>query len=117
VVTSFPGWVPTDPATGKPPNEWKTSALVLLCIYPIVMTELRFLNPVLQGLPRAIATFIGNIISVSLVTWPGMPLAIRAFGKWLFFAERLPRRLQIAFPFALAGCYLIELAIFWRLLG
>ena len=34
VDTSFPGWVPADPATGQPPNMWKTAALVLLDALP-----------------------------------------------------------------------------------
>ena len=118
VDSSFPGWIPADPATGKPPNEWKTSALVLLCLYPVVMLELRFLNPFTRGfLPPALATFVGNVISVSLVTRPLMPLAIRGFAKWLFFVDRQPRWLEVAFPFVLAACYIVEIAVFWRLLA
>ena len=41
VDTSFPGWAPTDPATGKPPNMWKTATLVLLTLFPVVMLELK----------------------------------------------------------------------------
>ena len=90
VDTSFPGWVPNDPATGKPPNIWKTACLVLLTLFPVVMLELKFLNPHLRGLPPALATFTGNAISVLLTTWPLMPLAIRFFRPWLF-PEGRPR--------------------------
>lgn len=118
VDTSFPGWVPADPATGRAPNMWKTACLVLLVLFPVIMLELRFLNPVLKaaGFPPALLTFTGNAISVALTTWPLMPLAIRGFHPWLF-PEGQSRVLVAAMPFVLALCYAIELAVFWRLLS
>jgi uncharacterized protein len=115
VDTSFPGWVPNDPATGKPPNMWKTACLVLLTLFPVVMLELKFLNPHLGGVPPALATFTGNAVSVLLTTWPLMPLAIRFFRPWLF-PERQPRALVLAMPFVLLACYALEIAFLWRLL-
>jgi antibiotic biosynthesis monooxygenase (ABM) superfamily enzyme len=117
VDTSFPGWVPADPATGKPPSPWKTACLVLLALFPVVMLELRFLNPVLRawGSPPALTVFAGNAISVALTTWPLMPIAIRAFRPWLF-PENQPRGLVAAMPFVLIGCYALELLALWRLL-
>jgi len=117
VDTSFPGWVPRDPVTGKPPNMWKTASLVLLTLFPVVMLELKFLNPHLTGLRSpALATFIGNAISVSLTTWPLMPLAIRAFRPWLFPENQPTWRVQTS-PLFLIACYAIEIAVLWRLLG
>lgn len=115
VDTSFPGWVPNDPATGKPPNMWKTAALVLLTLFPVVMLQLRFLNPQLAELNPALRTFIGNAISVALTTWPLMPLAIWAFHAWLFPANQ-PRWLVTTMPIVLVLCYLIEIALLWHLL-
>lgn len=115
VDTSFPGWVPVDPATGKSPNMWKTASLVLLTLFPVVMLELRFLTPRLHGLPPAVGTFIGNAISVLLTTWPLMPLAIRGFHAWLF-PEKQPRWLVLTSPILLVLCYAIEIAVLWRLL-
>ncbi|MFY9861941.1 MAG: antibiotic biosynthesis monooxygenase [Candidatus Cybelea sp.] len=114
VDTSFPGWVPVSPVTGKPPNMWKTAALVLLGLFPVVMLELKFVMPHLRGL-GALGTFIGNAISVGLTTWPLMPIAIRAFHGWLF-PESAPRWVVIWSPVILLACYAIELLIFWRLL-
>ncbi len=57
VDTSFPGWVPSDPTTGKPPNMWKTAALILLTLFPVIMLELKFLNPQLATLNPAVAHF------------------------------------------------------------
>ncbi|HKE37936.1 MAG TPA: antibiotic biosynthesis monooxygenase [Candidatus Baltobacteraceae bacterium] len=115
VDTSFPGWVPPDPVTGKPPNMWKTASLVLLVLFPVVMLELKFLMPHLHSLDPALATFVGNAISVLLTTWPLMPLAIWLFRAYLF-PEKQPKWLVAASPALLAACYAIELAIFWRLL-
>ncbi|MDP9017925.1 MAG: antibiotic biosynthesis monooxygenase [Candidatus Eremiobacteraeota bacterium] len=119
VDNSFPGWIPNDPTTGKPPSMWKTASLVLLTLYPVVMLELKFLSPILhaQHLPPAIATFIGNLISVLLTTWPLMPLAIRAFRPWIFPAANQPAYVAIVAPLAIAACYAIEIALFWNILN
>jgi uncharacterized protein len=115
IDTSFPGWVPTDPATGKPPNMWKTACLVLLTLFPVVMLELRFLNPHLEELNPALRTFIGNALSVALTTWPLMPLAIYGFHAWLF-PENRPRWLVMTMPIVLVLCYVIEIVVLWHLL-
>jgi uncharacterized protein len=115
VDTSFPGWVPKDPVTGRSPSIWKTASLVLLTLFPVVMLELRFLNPHTRGLPPALGTFIGNALSVALTTWPLMPLAIRGFHAWLF-PENQPRWLVLTSPLLLLCCYAIEIAVLWRLL-
>jgi hypothetical protein len=115
VDTSFPGWIPNDPVTGKPPNRWKAAALILLTLFPVVMLELKFLNPHLRELNSAVGTFIGNAISVGLTTWPLMPLAIWGFHAWLF-PENQPRWLVQTMPIVLVLCYLIEIAVLWHLL-
>jgi uncharacterized protein len=117
VDTSFPGWVAADPASGRPPNMWKTAGLVLLALFPVVMLELRFLNPVLHAarFPPALGTFTGNAISVALTTWPLMPLAIRGFRRWLF-PEGQPGWVLAAMPALLICCYALEILILWRLL-
>ena len=115
IDTSFPGWVPTDPTTGKPPNMWKTAGLVLLTLFPVVMLELRFLNPHLEALNPALRTFIGNALSVTLTTWPLMPLAIWGFHAWLF-PENRPRWLVQTMPIVLVLCYVVEIAVLWHLL-
>ena len=109
VDTSFPGWIPNDPTTGKPPNRWKAAALILLTLFPVVMLELKFLNPHLRELNPAVGTFIGNALSVALTTWPLMPLAIYGFHAWLF-PENRPRWLVLTMPVVLVLCYLIEIA-------
>jgi antibiotic biosynthesis monooxygenase (ABM) superfamily enzyme len=115
VDTSFPGWVANDPATGVPPNMWKTACLVLLTLFPVVMLELRFLSPHLEAFNPAVRTFIGNAISVGLTTWPLMPIAIFVFRDWLFPEGKAPW-LAWAMPIGLVLCYLVEIALLWNLL-
>jgi antibiotic biosynthesis monooxygenase (ABM) superfamily enzyme len=57
--------------------------IVLLALYPTVMVLALFLSPWLTGLPLAGSMFISNVASVTLTTWPLMPLANRLFGFWL----------------------------------
>src|ERR1700758_1761931 len=92
LATSFPGWVPINPMTGKGPPNWKTALLVVLGLFPIVMLELRFLSPILAslGLHASLATFISNIISVAGTTFLTMPLFIRCFSWWLFTEKKTP---------------------------
>ena len=109
--------MPPDPVTGKSPPNWKTAMLVTLMLFPVVALELKFLTPrLLAVLNPALATIIGNAISVGLVTWPLMPLvAIKAFGWWLY-PDGLPRWVRFAGPAAVLLGYAIEVAVFWRVL-
>ena len=114
LATSFPGWVPINPVTGKGPPDWKTALLVLLGLYPIVVIELRFLNPLLRGLNSSLATFIGNAISVAGTTFITMPLFVRAFGWWLFVDKNSPKLTTPAGLAILTALFAAEVAFFWR---
>src|SRR5204863_10139154 len=114
LATSFPGWVPINPLTGKGPPDWKTALLVLLGLYPIVVIELRFLNPLLSGLNSSLATFIGNAISVAGTTFITMPLFVRVFGWWLFLDKKSPKLRTPAGVVILGLLCAGEVALFWH---
>lgn len=114
LATSFPGWVPINPLTGKGPPDWKTALLVLLGLYPIVVIELHFLNPLLLGLNSSLGTFIGNAISVAATSFITMPLFVRAFGWWLFLDKNSPKWTTPAGLCILASLFAGEVAFFWR---
>ena len=59
----FAGWFANEQRLAPPPA-WKQTCLVLLVLFPVVMLEIRFLSPLLNGLPLTVSTFIGNAISV-----------------------------------------------------
>jgi antibiotic biosynthesis monooxygenase (ABM) superfamily enzyme len=112
VSGSFPGWFPTGSARagseGTPPN-WKQAMIVLLVLYPIVGILDRFLSPRLTSLPVAVSIFVGNVVSVALLTWLLMPGANRAFDFWL----RSPgRRDEIRGVVLVLAGYAMAIAVF-----
>ncbi len=118
LATAFPGWVPIDPITGKGPPNWKTAMLVLLGLFPVVMLELRFLNPPLSalGLHASLATFIGNSLSVAATSFITMPLFVRWFGWWLFPDDASTLRVTSKGIAILAVLFALEVAALWQLL-
>jgi len=118
ITTSFPGWVPVDPVSGQGPPNWKTAMLVLLGLYPIVMLELRLLNPVVSalGIHGAMGTFIGNSISVALTSFLTMPRFVQTFNWWLFPGIASPRALTRRGVQIICLLYVLEVAVLWKLL-
>jgi antibiotic biosynthesis monooxygenase (ABM) superfamily enzyme len=112
--TSFPGWFPTDPKTGKGPPNWKAGMLVLLGLFPIVMLETRFLKlPVNPSL----GMFIGNVISVAMTTYLTMPPFIKIFRWWLFpKSEASKAGVNAAGTAVVFLLYAILVAALWHLL-
>ncbi|MEV6391894.1 antibiotic biosynthesis monooxygenase [Nocardia xishanensis] len=62
---------------------WKVAMLVLLVLYPTVMTLSRFLGPVLDenGAPPWLAMWLSQIVSVALMSWVLSP-AVAAWFRW-----------------------------------
>jgi antibiotic biosynthesis monooxygenase (ABM) superfamily enzyme len=114
--SSFAGWFPGGQVEQSAPAAWKQAAIVLLVLFPAVMLELRFLSPLLAGLNPAIATFVGNAISVGLVTWPLAPLAIRSLRWWLQPDPASRARADMFGVATVAALYAIELGMFWHFL-
>lgn len=117
VVTPYAGWFNTmGKEEGGIPPVWKQTMLVLLVLFPIVMFELKYLPFFTSELNPSLANFIGNAISVTLIAWPFMPLAILCLGWWLApkSSARVPATIfGTGFIFFL---YLIEVIIFWNFL-
>ena len=108
VDSSFPGWIPGDPKTGKAPSDLKTALIVLLCLYPLVLLQVRFTLPHLSPFPVGIQTFFINAMNVTLLTWVIMPLAVIAFKKWIY-PEGQPRWLGFIFIAIIVALYAFEL--------
>lgn len=88
VISDHPSWFKYFyQGQQKAPPLWKQAMLILLVLFPIVMIEMSLLSPHTASLNRSLAMFIGNVISVSLVTWPLMPLAVRSMRWWLCIKE------------------------------
>src|SRR6266545_3090201 len=116
VDTSFPGWAPTDPTSGQAPPNWKVTMLVLLGLYPIVCLEILFLMKRLAqlGLKSALASFVGNAISVALVAYVTMPYLVRWLNWWLLPKPGAPKSVHWKGTLVVFALYALSVAIFWK---
>ena len=115
VATSFAGWFTFGDAPGQVPPNWKQSMIVLLTLFPVVMLELLYLSPLLQSLNMAVATFIGNSLSVAATGFVLIPLALRAFGWWLLPGPNHSWGVEAAGIALVIGGYAISIAVFYFL--
>ena len=113
VISSSTGWLASIAKTGELPPVWKQTMLVLLVLFPIVVFELKYLSPLTASLNPSLGTFIGNAISVTLISFPMMPIALYFLGWWLS-----PHSLKtsIVGSILLGLLYLAEIALFWNFL-
>ncbi len=86
--------------------------IVLLTLYPIVMLEQMFLNPLLYSLGMAEAIFIGNLLSVAATGFVLIPLALRAFEWWLLPSPNDSTRVEAAGIALIVGLYALSIVVF-----
>jgi antibiotic biosynthesis monooxygenase (ABM) superfamily enzyme len=116
MTSSFPGWLPVD-ESGESPANWKAAALVLLGLYPIVCLQIRFLSPALANVNGALGNFIGNTMSVALVTWMTMPFLTNVFGKWLLPPKGSKRStIELIGLTTIIALFVGEVLVFWNFL-
>ncbi|MGI5531366.1 antibiotic biosynthesis monooxygenase [Streptomyces syringium] len=115
VGSAFSGWFRFDKGAqdGAPPN-WKQAMSVILALYPTVMVLNLTVGSELDSLdvPGHIALFIGNVLSVSALTWLLMPLVNKVFAFWLVPARARSRRVHVAGAAVVMLCYLLFIVIF-----
>lgn len=116
VVSPYAGWFSSIAKEGAAPSAWKQTMIVLLVLFPIVMLELKFLSPFLEGVNRSLGTFIGNAISVALVSWPMVPIVIKCLGWWLAPDPAKKQKVNLQGALVVAALYLIEVVVLWNLL-
>lgn len=113
VISPFAGWFASIAKTGELPPVWKQTMLVLLVLFPIVVFELKFLSPLTDSLNASLGTFIGNALSVTLISFPMMPIAIWFLGWWL---SSHSLKTTIIGTILVGFLYLAEIALFWNFL-
>lgn len=82
----FGGWFggSDSSASQESPKAWKEALTVLLVLYPTVMLlSLYVTGPLLRDWSKATSMYVGNFLSVALLTWVLMPGATRALSFWL----------------------------------
>jgi uncharacterized protein len=115
VRSGFDQWFTTAATGAAAPPVWKMNMLVLLMLYPVVFLFGYFVQtPFLtnRDLPFAIALFIGNVVSVVLLTYL-VPWSSERFSWWLQPARR--RWIDIAGTAVLVALYAVMVLAFWRL--
>lgn len=116
VISPYAGWFASIAQVGEVPPVWKQTMIVLLVLFPIVMFELKYLSPLTAGLNSSIATFISNAISVTLISFPMMPIAILFLGWWLSPSGQKRHLLTLMGTLVVLLLYLIEIGLLWHFL-
>lgn len=111
VISPFAGWFSSVNHEKSSPQVWKQTMIILLVLFPIVMLELKYLMPLLSNLPLAIVNFIGNALSVTLLAWPVLPMAIRQLRWWLL-PDQSARQTTIAGLLLILLLYVLEILVF-----
>ncbi|MCZ7533094.1 MAG: antibiotic biosynthesis monooxygenase [Acidimicrobiia bacterium] len=82
IVGGFAGWFPiSDSAEAIP--KWKQGVVVLLALYPTVVFTSYLARWFWPDLNLFVAIFIGNVISVAILTWVLMPAITSKLAGWL----------------------------------
>lgn len=114
VMSPYAGWFASIAKTGRLPALWKQTMLVLLVLFPIVMLEFKFLSPLLSDQNISFSTFIGNAISVSLISFPLMPIALFFLGWWLSPKGKNQDLITLSGALLILVLYALEIFIFWN---
>lgn len=115
ITSPFSGWFRFGEGEqeGVPPN-WKQAMSVVLALYPTVMilnlTVGRGLDSL--GTPGYLALFIGNVLSVSALTWLMMPLVNRVLAFWLLPGRARTVGVHVAGAALVAACYALLIVVF-----
>lgn len=99
--------------TRATPN-WKTAMIILLVLYPTVMTLSRFLGPLLDGIgaPPWLSMWLSQIVSVGAMTWFLMPTVTRWFRHWLDPVDGAVPRTNWRGVAAVIAVYVVTLTLF-----
>lgn len=85
MASPFGAWLPA--GEDSAPASWKTAMSVLVGLYPTVVILTVALNDLWGSAPLWLSLLVGNIASVTLLTWVVMPAVTRALGFWLVPGE------------------------------
>jgi hypothetical protein len=82
VVGGFAGWFPEDTATTSTPK-WKQAVVVFIALYPTVIFTSYLARWYWPDLNLLVAIFVGNAISIAILTWMAMPPLTSGLAAWL----------------------------------
>jgi antibiotic biosynthesis monooxygenase (ABM) superfamily enzyme len=115
IDSAFSGWFRFGEGArqGIPPN-WKQAMCVLLALYPTVMVLNLTVGRAFTkaGVPEYLGLFVGNSLSVALLTWFMMPLVNRTLAFWLLPGRARSRRVRAAGTAVVVAGYVLLIALF-----
>jgi uncharacterized protein len=116
ISSPFGSWFAADEARegGRPPARWKTAFSVLVGLYPTVVLLTLAISEIWPDGPLWATLLLGNVLSVSLLTWVVMPIVTRALRFWLA-PETDEQYARVATQGAVASAAFLTLAalVFW----
>jgi antibiotic biosynthesis monooxygenase (ABM) superfamily enzyme len=83
VSSPFGSWFSFDVAEGEAPAQWKTALSVLVGLYPTVVLLTLGISEIWPDGKLWETLLLGNVCSVTLLTFVVMPTVTRALGFWL----------------------------------
>jgi antibiotic biosynthesis monooxygenase (ABM) superfamily enzyme len=85
ITSSFGNWFSFagDDAASVAPPSWKTALSVLVGLYPLVVVLTIAISEIWKSASLWQSLLLGNILSVSMLTWVVMPIVTRALRFWL----------------------------------
>jgi uncharacterized protein len=116
ISSPFGSWFssPDDGGENRGPARWKTALSVLVALYPTVVLLTLGISEVWGSAPLWLSLLIGNIMSVSLLTWVVMPIVTRVLRFWLVPARGRPAgRVDVIGAVASIGFLTFAALIFW----
>jgi uncharacterized protein len=116
VISPYAGWFASIAKTNQLPAIWKQTMIVLLVLFPIVVFELKYLSPLFTDVNASLSTFIGNAISVTLISFPMMPIAICCLDWGLLPGDHKRLQKTVMGTAIVLFLYLIEVLAFWHFL-
>lgn len=113
MASPFGAWMPTGNASGPP--SWKTALSVLVGLYPTVVILTLALDDLWPRAPLWLSLLVGNIASVTLLTWVVMPVVTRALAFWLEPDETPRPHSDLIGTVFSVGFLAVAAAVFWWL--
>lgn len=82
IVGGFAGWFPTADTGARTPK-WKQAVVVFIALYPTVIFTAYLARWFWPDLNLFVAVFVGNVISIAILTWILMPPLTGRLAGWL----------------------------------
>ncbi|MDH6678794.1 antibiotic biosynthesis monooxygenase (ABM) superfamily enzyme [Rhodococcus sp. LBL1] len=113
IPNPYGSWFPTRGAAGSAVPSWKTALSVLVGLYPLVVVLTLVIDELWPGAPLWASLLIGNIASVSLLTWVVMPIVTRVLRFWLEPDAPTGRRIDAIGSAVSIGFVAAAAVVFW----